>query len=1018
MFDHYKDFAYSTVAVGPAPALTGLTLTLQPGDGLKFPEAPFDAVVGPIDALPLLENAEKVRITAKEVDTLTIERHQAGTKARAIGTGDQIFAGVSAKTLTDLQGAIEAETTRAEGAEGTLATGLSAEVTRAEAAETTLATNLAAEAATRAVAITAAITTAEGASDAAGTASAAVATEVANAKAREKVVQEAAEAASAQGLVPTAVKAAAYEPKPGEYVPVDISAGAVPLQLPTAPPDKTRIGGKVVKISGTPGSTALTFNCGGADVFNVAAGSTILTLTAKNQGFLVQYQASTKIWYVQATDTPLNQALGAAQLGSDGKVGGPGGSPLGAGILTYAPAPSGDETGVTDTAALAAAMPARGTLVLRAGDYFGSLPVCGPGQGIIATGMGTTTMWMVGAGVCFRVHNAAMSTAGGEPEFINNMPGRCGGFVIDGTHASAGAVGFQVGDINCARVDDLIVRHFSGAGSVGFLFKSEVAWCERTLFLNCLALNNTIGVLWDNAGTGTGSFDSSHFEIQVMANSGQHGFVMQGGIQMLQSSAKLGGGPFFSGVGNTGVLWKLGADNSNVVLSGMHMEFQAEIDGSEGTGHKTIEMGTKAEYHGEGTLWLNKGGTVSFAAGNVNANGVRFTHSGAIRWDSNLGENQAGEALNVAGGSTWTAGAPGVAEGQLKIGVNGGDWFKATLASGANVLKLNNVYPGRARRIYLILKQPAAGEAATVDWSAPGNNIGGNAQAVEWAGGGSVPFLQTAHGAIDVIQLITDDGQHWYGSVLLSNVAAVGEPTIINANTTYNIPPGAKYLRITCVGGGGGGGGGGSAAAAQLQTGGGGGAAGTVARRTVEVGAATTAEVVVGAGGAGGGGGEAAGKEGASGSEGKETKVKVGATIVRGWGGAAGAKSAASSITAVGGGIYGGAGTAGGTAPAGYGGASAAVGGRNVEATGGGGGGGGAATATNGGGAGGAGTTVAAGTAGASGGSGTSAGVEGESAAANSGAGGGGGGGGAAGTGAGGKGGAGGSGYVLIEPIA
>jgi hypothetical protein len=244
------------------------------------------------------------------------------------------------------------------------------------------------------------------------------------------------------------------------------------------------------------------------------------------------------------------------------------------------------------------------------------------------------------------------------------------------------------------------------------------------------------------------------------------------------------------------------------------------------------------------------------------------------------------------------------------------------------------------------------------------------------------------------------------------------EPSIILANTTYNIPTGAKYLQAVAVGGGGGGAGAGSAAAAQLQTGGGGGAAGVSARRMLKVGESTTAEVVVGAGGAGGNGGAAGGTEGVGGTQGSESRVKVGATTVKGLGGAPGAKSTASSTTIAGGGVYGGNGAATGVAVGGSGGGSALGGGKNIDATGGGGAGGGTATATNGGSGGGAGTEIAGGTAGTSGGSGTSAGGEGATAAANTAAGGGGGGGGAAGTGAGGKGGEGGSGYVVIQPIA
>ena len=140
---------------------------------------------------------------------------------------------------------------------------------------------------------------------------------------------------AAQSLVPTAVKTSAYPAAANDYVPVDISGGSVTVTLPTAPADKTRIGVKIVAVSGTPGSTTLTVSRGGSsDVFNVSGGSTSLTLNAKFQSVIVQYAASSAIWYVQTTDTPLNEALGAALVGTDGTVGGPGGTQLSSSVVS------------------------------------------------------------------------------------------------------------------------------------------------------------------------------------------------------------------------------------------------------------------------------------------------------------------------------------------------------------------------------------------------------------------------------------------------------------------------------------------------------------------------------------------------------------------------------------------------------------------------------------------------------------------------------------------------------------
>lgn len=142
--------------------------------------------------------------------------------------------------------------------------------------------------------------------------------------ATETARAEGIEATLAQGTNPTAVKTSSYAAAVGDDVRVDISGGSVATTLPTTPADKTRVGLKVIKISGTPGSTAATLVCGGSDRFNVAGGSTTLTLTALFQGVIAQYHSSDGIWMVQSTDTPLGSALGAGKVGADGYLGTPG----------------------------------------------------------------------------------------------------------------------------------------------------------------------------------------------------------------------------------------------------------------------------------------------------------------------------------------------------------------------------------------------------------------------------------------------------------------------------------------------------------------------------------------------------------------------------------------------------------------------------------------------------------------------------------------------------------------------
>ena len=109
---------------------------------------------------------------------------------------------------------------------------------------------------------------------------------------------------ASQGLTPVAVKTGAYTASPGDFVPVDASSGSVTITLPTTPADKSRV---EVKMIATSAANTVAINTGGSDVFNKSGGSTSGTLTLLNQALMLQYAASSAIWYVQSDDLPLSQ---------------------------------------------------------------------------------------------------------------------------------------------------------------------------------------------------------------------------------------------------------------------------------------------------------------------------------------------------------------------------------------------------------------------------------------------------------------------------------------------------------------------------------------------------------------------------------------------------------------------------------------------------------------------------------------------------------------------------------------
>lgn len=103
-------------------------------------------------------------------------------------------------------------------------------------------------------------------------------------------------------LIPTTLKTAPYTAVVGDLVLTDTTAGGVTITLPTAPVDKATIAIKMVVQGGT---NVTTVNTGGADVFNVAGGSTSGSVQILNQTLCLQYKSSTAIWYVVVTDTPI-----------------------------------------------------------------------------------------------------------------------------------------------------------------------------------------------------------------------------------------------------------------------------------------------------------------------------------------------------------------------------------------------------------------------------------------------------------------------------------------------------------------------------------------------------------------------------------------------------------------------------------------------------------------------------------------------------------------------------------------
>jgi hypothetical protein len=110
MFDPHFNFAFSSVAVAPSPAISGLTLSVDSGDGALFPQpssdGAFNLVIADPSQDPSVESAEIIRCTGRVGDDLTIARAQEGSSARAIAVGDRVIASITAKSLHDIENSL------------------------------------------------------------------------------------------------------------------------------------------------------------------------------------------------------------------------------------------------------------------------------------------------------------------------------------------------------------------------------------------------------------------------------------------------------------------------------------------------------------------------------------------------------------------------------------------------------------------------------------------------------------------------------------------------------------------------------------------------------------------------------------------------------------------------------------------------------------------------------------------------------------------------------------------------
>lgn len=395
-------------------------------------------------------------------------------------------------------------------------------------------------------------------------------------------------------------------------------------------------------------------------------------------------------------------------------------------------------------------------------------------QSLRGDGKGITTLKYTGTGPCiFATNTTALSSS-----LLVNPVG-LEGFTVDGSGAGTGAIGIQLGAsapgdaLNGAFAHEVSVQHFNTTGGVGWnLFNTSPGiTCEQNRFTQCNAHDCATGVVFDG-GNGFGSWDYSVFEFTISGNANRSFMTVQNKAQLLGCRLSIRGN---AGAGTGNTAWVLGIDPLGAGV-GASAIINCEVDISvesnlSGTAHQSLVMqGASSNFSGTGVLNFFSAST-TFQGASIRA-GCRFGFSGLLN-DPVLGTLATGDGFTVQGGSQWSVwgNATTLWVSGATISPQLGDVQEYLLNGGAHTI--GAITDGgtdlRARRMELILHQPASGAAATLTW--PGN--------VTWLGNNT---LSTTNGATDkVVLTYSPSAATWYAVL---HTTSLGGKTLINPTIT------------------------------------------------------------------------------------------------------------------------------------------------------------------------------------------------------------------------------------------
>ncbi len=401
--------------------------------------------------------------------------------------------------------------------------------------------------------------------------------------------------------------------------------------------------------------------------------------------------------------------------------------------------PSGDTTGATDVAAIAAALnglPSGGTVVLGPGDFYvktSAIAIAGfsppantciflPQQTTAGTSGGgplslrgqgsATTIHVVGAGV---TGIYAHRSSGYGAQFGLNPADLTGGYIRDlvvsgqnpaGTLTATGAsTGIDCGDAWGLVVENVVVANFAGAGGIGLANILRVFWNEKQHYQVHL-LNNDTAMVCSTAITSDNTHHSAEylfFDITMFCNLGQNGCIfdgvnlggtqlfLKGNMSRTNSNTTVPVGTYGTPLAVIAVVNQVGTPTAGEVRF-YDAQIWTKVEGNPGSSTGTVyPYGFYCDGTGKVQQCSGHIGPTNMSGSNIN--GAEFSFHGAIVGDPNLSQAYPGPP-----GSNSTTGSPPAMPASGTAQQNYGPDFQVfiTNTSGGSVtgVSINGVATG------------------------------------------------------------------------------------------------------------------------------------------------------------------------------------------------------------------------------------------------------------------------------------------------------------------------------------